>query len=348
MNKSYFIMLLLFIVSFNTNFARARIVTKPRFAQSIILLKHRDIATRLDGQYSNKISPVVLAWLTQHESYDMLEQVIGRQLTHTGHDKVRKEVHSGQTITPQHLILTFSGKSTLEDTVQGLKNQGLAHNFIINRNGDIHPVTNENESIEDALKHRLYSVGVCNHVINGHYEQRDMNSASITICVVGQADTECSKNQTQSLTQLIAYLQNQYNIRPDQVLDYGCVACFSDSTYGRRIPNHLLPWKELAQNNLATYPINYHNIQNPLRYFSKSGQTLFTALALRKIGYACPICQNPEQPEFKKALAIFQQHAQADTQDGNITDITIRMLIDMIQQHEKHNALLKDIAPNIQ
>lgn len=313
----------------------------PKFAKSINLLKSRELAERLETKYPDQIPAAVIAWFKNAQSYDMLEQCIGRQLTQTGHDTMRKRIYTGSIIKPSAIVLTISGKNTLEDTIQALKEKGFAHNFIIDTNGDIHTVTNEHETVEQALTHRAYAVGVSGRVIDGCQEERDMNSAAITISVVGTNDEQpLTEVQNQAIVNLVTFLQKTYSIGIDQTLDYGCVACHEDGSYGRREPNPALPWQ-----TIAIYPKKEHVLNTRIDFKDETAKTIWTALALRKIGYICPITHNSDHEHLKKALMVFQKHTKTTTQQGTIDDETIAKLNSMIIQHEGCNPKLQEIEP---
>ncbi len=312
------------------------------FAKPIHLLAPRNLSERLGQKYPDQIPAAVLAWLKNSESYDQLEECIGRQLTQTGHDKQRKEIYSGAQLKPSFIVLTSSAQPTLEETVESLKKNGLAHHFIINVNGDIHPVTQEGETLQQALSHRLYSVGISGRVIDGCHEQRDMNSASISVSIVGKHDQKITDEQTASLEALIRHLQTQYNIRPDQVLDYGCVACNVDGTYGRRNSHFYLPWKKFQEQGLVTYPDQKVVDTTISNFKTKEERTVWISQALRKIGYICPITNDENHEHFQAALLAFTVHASNNFYDEKSL---IGLLNSMIIQHEHYHPTLKNIQP---
>ncbi len=320
-------------------------ITAPNFASSINLLAPRGIAQRLEQIYPGQIPTTVLTWLASPQSYAQLENGIGRQLTQTAYDDKRREIYTGAQLKPSYIVLTASGKPTLEETVASLKAEGLAHAFIININGDIHPVTQENETVDNALSHRLYAVGISGRVVDGCCEQRDMNSASISISMVGQQNKELTNEQTNSLAQLIQYLQKQYEIRPDQLLDYGCTACFADGRYGRRAANPLLPWRQLQKLGLATYPVVNDSNNTIINFSTPEERIIWTSQALRKIGFICPITSDSNNEHFKAAIAAFTFHSANNGFSLLHQDSVIGDLNSMTIQHEKLNPKLREIQP---
>lgn len=319
-------------------------VKSSLFSSAIHLFNPRNLAKRLEEIFKGDqaIPQAVLAWLALPEAYQKLEAGIGRQLTQTAHDTQRKELYTGSALKPQSIVLTLSAKSTLEQTVQALQKGGVAHNIIIDTNGDIHPVTNPDESVEQALTHRPYALGIAGHMYDGCNVQRDMNSASITIAIVGKDGNPTTTEQDEALIRLLRYLCEKYEIRPDQILDYGLVAY----PYGRRNPQPNLPWEKLTQNGIATYPIAQH-VQNTVYNFpDATGDVLWASQALTKIGFiGVPATRNAEHPGLKAALVAFQRHTICDKQDGEITPETMGKLNSMVVQHEHFNPKLRDIEP---
>ena len=345
MKKSIFICTLLSAhFTFNTFwprvFSQAHPITTnddPEFAQPIYLIGPKN----LDNP-DLQIPATVLAWLKEKENYKKIEKLLGRQLPQTGHDEQRKEIYSGKLIEPSHIVLLHSGCQTLEKTIEGLKKAGLSHHFIIDLNGNIHPVTQANEPIENALKHRYHCVGLSGRVVDGCIEQRDMNSASISISVVGTGETKTTDEQNESLKKLIIWLQEKHQISSEKVVDYGCIAL----PYGRRKISPNLPWNLLATQEITTFPKNDSAIIARYDFYRIEDITRWSSAALRKIGFLTPITHNFLQPEYQQALVCFQKFAQCQQQDGQINDETIQKLNQMITQHETYNPKLKDIEPS--
>ena len=317
----------------------------PHFASPINLISPRNLAERLEKKYPDQIPAAVLTWLQTSNSYLQLQDCIGRQLTQNGHDTERKEIYTGTKREPSYIVLTKSGTPTLKETADALATEGLAHPFIIDTNGEIHPVTQEGEAIEQALLHRFYALGISGRVVDGCYEQRDMNSTSISISIVGKQNEELTSKQIEAVSELIQYLQAQYQIRPDQVLDYGCVACFADGKYGRRNANAFLPWKQLQEQGLATYPDQKIVEDTIINFKTEAERTIWTSQALRKIGYICPNTNNLENEHFKAAIATFALHTAIDLKDPEYKKKIIGNLNSMLMQHEQQNPKLKEIQP---
>lgn len=313
---------------------------QPIFEQSIDLFADRNLADEIEKKHPGETPVEVLAWLATPEAHERISEAAGRQMPQIGHDDQRKESYSGTIIKPSFIVLTFSGKETLEETITSLKKARLAHNFFIDRDGKIYPVTKKSETTAQALQHRPFAVGISAHIVDGSREQRDMNAASITISLIGKDAEPTTREQDCALIKLTTWLQSTYGIRADQVVDYGCIGY----SYGRRNPQPNLPWELLTSKGLATYPIQEH-VQNTNISKLPENKILWVCMALRKIGFVCPITRNKENTEFKSVLSSFQQHCKCVQQDSTITTETIGALNSMIIQHEASNPKLKEIAP---
>jgi|GEM_PF-1343689 len=335
MSIRYLVLLIL-----TTNVCLGQEPREPQFQYPINLFADRNLAEKIAQQNpETPLDPVIAAYLAQASTHKQLSEAAGRQLPDVGHDAKRKTIYTGALQIPKFIVLTFSGLKTLEETVASLKKNGLAHNFIIAPTGDIHPVTKANESINDALRHRPYAVGVAGYVVDGHLDERDMNAASITISVVGVDTASCSKQQEQSLIDLVHHLSRKFEITPERVVDYGCIAY----PYGRRNTQENLPWELLAQHNLTVWPrAEDNNIKLPV---DAEDKTAWTSLALHQIGFMCPSTVNPEDQDFKNCLIQFQKHYKCDNQTGIITPQTICKLNSILKQHKQYNPKLKFRIP---
>lgn len=338
---------------------------EPIFSHSIFLFETRNminllgLAAKLEQAFPEstpEFREKLLAVLANTINTTELSKAVGRALPEIGHDRQRIQMGIGNVVIPMVMTLTFSGEESLEETVAALKKNGLAHNFIINTNGDIHPVTKENESLEEALKHRPFAVGISGFVEKG-FELRDMNAHSISISIVGKDHQPTTPKATQALINLVASLSNRFSIKPTHVLDYGCVALHATpqaettpnahqlaTLYGRRKVQANLPWQELASHNLALWP-RQKDDNIDLSEIDQESLSAWTSLALRKIGYLCTPTQNPNNPHLKGALRAFQQHYRCDDQSGSITENTIRNLNSILVQFEELDPRLKDILP---
>ena len=177
--------------------------------------------------------------------------------------------------------------------------------------------------------------------MNGFYQQRDMNSHTISISVVGMNDKEATTEQIWALIDLLTLLMQQYNITPDHVVDYGCVAY----PYGRRDVQYFLPWQELADNHLAIQP-NDDDIPDVSIFHSDDYLIMWVSAALLKIGFICPITYDKNNQDFIVALKTFQYFFLCDRHDGVISFETIKYIHSIMKQKEDICPMLKTLFPS--
>lgn len=345
MNKSLCIMFITTIASAHFVYNDQQI---PDFKEAIHLFNKRDLIKELNldektkQEFDESIYFKIISFLQKQLTSEKITQATGRQVPHVGHDQKRKVVYTGNETTPTHIVLTFSGKKDLQTTINALQKNRVSHNFIVDTNGSIYPITSANESIEDALNHRPFAVGVSGKVINGFYEERDMNSISISIAVVGTDDKPTNEEQDASLVKLVSWLKNKYQIEAYNVVDYGTIAF----PYGRRKTQENLPWEKLAQQGLTIWP-------KPSSYlkkfnFKKDIIIIQVSAALRKLGYITPITDDADNIEFKKALTAFQKHYKCQDAIGTVTSESLGVIKDLILQIEAINHDFKKIWPSME
>lgn len=329
---------------------------QPEFKDSIYLFQKRNLIEQLeieetlkkelsDESLVSKIIHVLSSVITSKKISDCLK---GPQVAEIAHHPARKKSYSLELTTPTNIVLTFSGKKTLADTVKTLKNQCLAHNFIIDTDGSIYPVTSEGETVQEALRHRPFALGIAGKVVDGLYEERDMNATSLSISVVGLDSEKATEEQEKALIKTISWLKKTYNIASYNVVDYGTIAL----PYGRRKTQENLPWEKLASHGLTIWPristpliINYceSNIVN-----LEDIRPECVSAALRKLGYLTPITIDENNPVFKQAVITFQKHYKCAQTDGTITYELVFIIKDLLQQVESENPALKNIWPPAQ
>lgn len=351
------------VICMNLSLLGAYDASMPQFEKPIYLFKLRffDIKKMLEdsGIEHN---------FTQ-EQLEVLQQVItpcaifantGRQVPEIGFDQKRIESYSGQLVEPKFIVITFSGCPTLEETIESLQKNRFAHNFLIDDLGKIYPVTGQAETIEQALEHRPFSVGVSRVVVDGYLQICDMNACSISISLVGSDTQPATQEQIKALITLVEYLSDHYKIKPEHVSGYGRYA-WSKNGYGRRNVAQLLPWQELAEYGLTLWPTDNDQMTQKIihdvftfveKEKSHAGEkkelqqlVFWMSMALVKVGFVCPLVTDAQNPAFMNALQTFQQHFQCDDQTGNITCQTVFALNSILVQHELSNPHLKSIEP---
>ena len=97
----------------------------------------------LHKKNQKEVPQEVLEWLKTEDAQKFIEQASGysnpRQI---GYDSCRIDSTSGKQVNPNTIVLTFSGKPDLNETVSSLEKKHFANNFIIDYDGSIYPITN--------------------------------------------------------------------------------------------------------------------------------------------------------------------------------------------------------------
>lgn len=320
----------------------------PRLEKPIHLFKDRDLFEQLKVQeklekVGSKLSAEQINLLKSIITAKNIKEATGRQVPDIGHDNKRIRTYTGTPAEIIYIVLTFSGQETLENSVASLEKNRLAHNFIIDTNGKIYPVTKEGESLEDALLHRPFAVGVSGKVIDGKCEERDMNAVSITISVVGKDNKPTTQEQEETLVKIVSWLSKKFEIKPYNVVDYGTVAL----PYGRRNTQENLPWEKLAETGLVVWPkvpaLDPEEVDPIITLYPSEIAKI--SCALRKTGLLCPIVTTQDHEDFKQTLKTFQKHYKCREQSGLVTLETYQKLTDIIHQMEKINPELRNIHP---
>ncbi len=321
---------------------------EPVFEESIPLFKDCDLFEQLKVEEElEKIEPKVsqeqINLLKSIFTAKKIKEATGRQVPDIGHDAQRKIVYTSTSTKPTHIVLTFSGEESLENSIKSLQKNRLAHNFIIGVDGKIYPVTKEGESLEDALSHRPFAVGVSGKVVDGKYEERDMNALSITISVIGKDNKPATQEQEEALAKVISWLSKKFEIQPYNVVDYGTIAL----PYGRRNTQENLPWEKLAKKGLVVWPqlpATPNSDIEPIICISAT-QMVKISCALRKIGFLCPITYDPYDKDFQGVVKTFQKHYKCSEQSGFMTIETHKKLTNIIEQMEQLNPDFENIHP---
>lgn len=312
-------------------------IEQPQFAYPVNLFEERDLGKEMRKKSLSLYERFIAMVCSMPRARQLIHQASSdKTMREIGHQKERLVAYSGAFSQPNRIIITQSGKPTLQETINSFfKAQvRLAHNFFIDRDGKIHPVTKEDESIQDALKHRPFAVGNACHVDDDGSQERDLNAHGITISLIGSGTQETTAEQTASLIELVKWLSEQYNITPDHVVDYGVVAY----PYGRRHADLNLPWQELDQAGLALHPkVDQDASFQPRQQHMPQQEfnVLWASAALQRLGYICPNTTNGQHPSFQQALQLFQRHHQCDRTDGSVTLQTLATIRAMLQAKDR-------------
>ncbi len=348
MMKKTFFFLTLFLLQYCLTLTTA---PQPTLSTPIHLFKERNFG-HIVAQQHPEIPYEVITWLSTPQAHQIIQQASGYpNQKEIGYDKQRKEVYTGQVVQPDTIVLTSSGKKTLQETIESLQQQRFSHNFIIDLDGQIYPITEQGESVQEALTHRPFAVGVSACTQDGFTQCRDLNSHSITISLVGNDDIIHTSQQTVNLIKLVAWLSDIFAISPRHVKIYGAIAypysTPQDPIHGRRKINPAIPLKELAHHGLALWP-RQEQLEALQEFAAQANEQEiihWISGALRKIGFLCPDTEYIDHPHLKAALRKFQQLYKHQSQDGLPTGQTLVDLNSLLIQHEQLDKSLTLLWP---
>jgi len=174
------------------------------------------------------------------------------------------------------LIFHHLKANSYEEAIEALENHGVSANYLIDKNGNIVQIVDDNNI--------AYHAGVSHW--NG-YENLNLNSLGIEMINSDPFENNFSKSQMKSAIILSQYLIDKYQILPRYVLGHSDIAYHRDNNFldRKQDPSHLFDWELLAENNIGLYPniiidepeilkfeINdvddeIFNIKNKLRFF---------------------------------------------------------------------------------
>lgn len=331
MNKQLFFAAISIFISSFASFCKA---PEPTFASPVYLFKETQFGDRI-AEVDPNTPQEVQKYLNTPEGHTAAQKMHRHpNAKETGYDEQRIENGTGQLIQPDTIILTFSGKQTLAETVDSLERNRLAHNFIIDLDGSIHPAIKKGGTIRESLTHRPFAVGISCQITDDGQPNRDMNARSVTISLVGSGNQHATPEQIKSLLQLVAWLEDELNITPDNVQDFGLIAY----PIGRRNVNPNLPWRQLHQAGLAVYPdvdrsMKFQPIQQRMSQEQFNAHWAFGVLS--QLGYATASTNDPDNENLKKYVAQFQKWMNCDRQDGTLTPHTLAVLNECLKQKEE-------------
>ena len=260
---------------------------------------------------------------------------------------------TGERRNPTLISLAIASSNT-EKAVELLKNSNLFYNVIIDLiNHKVYYFTNDatKNLYESCEKTRSRAVGISTYTDRGYLQRNDLNTESITIGLVQEADTLNNQETYNFFTSILAELCDQFNIAPHRVLSYPMLAVNHAGAYERvdMERNHPVHFKKLAEQGFGLWPKQEDlEIKNPYNLGHISGQkkaTIWTALALNKTGMIAAVTSNNNHPQLRSTITAFQKHYFLTTQDGMVNDETMLALNSILKQKETFESDLAEIEP---
>ncbi len=143
------------------------------------------------------------------------------------------------------LIFHHIQANSYEETIEALEYHGVSANYLIDKNGKIVQIVDDNNI--------AYHAGVSYW---NEFENLNNNSLGIEMINSNPFENNFSEKQMESAIILAKYLIDKYQILPRYILGHSDIAYHRDSNFldRKQDPSHLFDWQLLAQNNIGLYP----------------------------------------------------------------------------------------------
>jgi N-acetylmuramoyl-L-alanine amidase len=192
------------------------------------------------------------------------------------------------------IILHHIEADSVNHAVEMLKEHQVSSHFLIDENGDIFELVDENNI--------AYHAGVSNwQGIEG------LNKCSIGIEFINSKAFEKNFQEAQMKAglELCKYLMNKYNIKRENVIGHSDIAYDKTTNLHNRKqdPSHLFDWKFLAENGVGVFPQSTKSHVKIFSFGDKDQKIKSIKAKLAKIGYRV-INQNEDFDEEMQSLSI--------------------------------------------
>lgn len=261
----------------------------------------------------------------------------------------RVDRKTNQPATPSIIVLNYTIKPTVFQTLCSLRKHKVSTHFIINTQGEIYQLINP----QDMAFH-------CGHSSWQPFQQSrtyDVNAHAISILLInpGHTPTEqtnvegselitnkhaqwypYTNQQVEACTQLCKQLQQQYNISNKDIVGHSEVSIYPPhhkfaGSIGRKVgPGPLFPWQQLADDNVGLYP----NVSN--NNLNESFSTLQIQQLLAAWGYHVK-ATNQLDRQTQQAILALQSHFDPKHINGTISTRVIKILQSLHHQLNETN-----------
>ena len=200
------------------------------------------------------------------------------------------------------LILHHLQANSIAETVEALEYHQVSAHFLIDKNGKIAQVVDENDI--------AFHAGVS--CWNG-FEGLNINSIGIEFINSDPFSNNFSQQQMLAGVDLASYLINKYNIQSRYVLGHSDIAY--NSTSGlldrKQDPSHLFDWEFLAKNNIGLYPKLFLDFAEESLIFElgdENSQIEKIKKNLREFGYKIMNINGIFDEEMQMLTRVFNRH----------------------------------------
>ena len=200
------------------------------------------------------------------------------------------------------LILHHLQANSIAETVEALEYHQVSAHFLIDKNGKIAQVVDENDI--------AFHAGVS--CWNG-FDGLNINSIGIEFINSDPFSNNFSQQQMLAGVDLASYLINKYNIQSRYVLGHSDIAY--NSTSGlldrKQDPSHLFDWEFLAKNNIGLYPKLFLDFAEESLIFElgdENSQIEKIKKNLREFGYKIMNINGIFDEEMQMLTRVFNRH----------------------------------------
>jgi len=196
------------------------------------------------------------------------------------------------------IILHHIEAKNIFEAIELLKKYQVSSHFIIDENGEIYNLVDENNI--------AYHAGVSNWK---GFEGLNKNSIGIEFFNANAFTKKFTKKQLKAGVELCLYLMKKYNISSPNIVGHSDIAYDKTTNLHNRKqdPSHLFDWKFFAKNGVGLFPqVNARN----LKIFSlgdKNSAILKIKEKLNKIGYRVVNFNDYFDEEMQSLALVFNR-----------------------------------------
>jgi N-acetyl-anhydromuramyl-L-alanine amidase AmpD len=200
------------------------------------------------------------------------------------------------------LILHHLQANSIAQTVEALEYHQVSAHFLIDKNGKIAQLVDENDI--------AFHAGVS--CWNG-FEGLNINSIGIEFINSDPFSNNFSQQQMLAGVDLASYLINKYNIQSRYVLGHSDIAYNSATGFldRKQDPSHLFDWEFLARNNIGLYPkLFLDSAEESLKFElgDENSQIEKIKKNLQEFGYKVMNINDVFDEEMQMLTRVFNRH----------------------------------------
>lgn len=224
------------------------------------------------------------------------------------------------------IILHHIEASSVDEAISLLEKNGVSSHFLIDENGDILQLVDENNI--------AYHAGVSNWL---GFEGLNKNSIGIEFLNKDAFGKKFETAQMLAGLELIKDLMQKFRISKKNVIGHSDIAYNRDTkTLDRKQdPSHLFDWKFLAQNGAALCPeVLTENDKILFKAGDKNSEIKLIKENLAKFGYKITNLNNEFDEEMRCLARVFNRRFNQDkfSFDSDVWYLSSQKILDKIQE----------------